>query len=130
MTDLTKIKKPLGMLKKKTRTALIAHNGPIDLYGPLGWAVDRTPIWTPWRTYRAAPTTKPSVDWSALDEKWRFIAVDGDDWAYAHAERPNIYDKQWVVPGGDCFRIDGFLSSYRPGTCDWRDSLIERPEGV
>jgi len=102
MTDLTKIKKPFGLLKKKTQKALMAHDGPIEMYTYSGWSVVNNPLWASSYTYRAAPlpATKPSVDWSALDKKWRFIAVDGDDCAYAHAERPNIYDKQWVVPGG------------------------------
>ena len=132
MTDLTKIKKPLGLLKKKTQKALMAHDGPIEMYTDSGWSVVNNPLWTSSYTYRAAPlpATKPSVDWSALDKKWKFMAMDRKGWIYAYSDRPEIDCQEWATPGGDHINISGLLTSYKPGTCDWRDSLIERPEGV
>ncbi len=69
--------------------------------------------------------TKPSVDWSQIAEPFNWIARDEDGLAYAMTERPEAFTSSWS--GGDYRRIDDLIQSYRPGSCNWRDSLICRP---
>ncbi len=72
-------------------------------------------------------TTKPSVDWSQIAEPFDWIARDQDGRTFAIDKEPAADGANWLAKDARCRRIDGLIPSYRPGTCDWRDSLICRP---
>lgn len=125
--DLTKIYKPFGELDRETKIALFT-----------AW-VDGAQIEYDWGafptlstgfqahyTYRVA-STKPSIDWShvAPQFKWMATDCDGDTWLYD--DQPEILGKIWVYNGSHCIEVDAF-ASFTPGTCDWKDSLVQRPE--
>lgn len=124
--DLTKITSAFGLLDEATQEAMRAHGGPYERFSDGGW-VDIEPRWTQMTVYRVKSKTKPSVDWSVLKKAWRFIARDLGGDAYCYADKPTQGNSGWLR--GVSMRID-HLASYDPGTCDWRDSLVERPEGV
>jgi len=83
---------------------------------------------------RPEPLTKPSFPWELLPPEFRWIVKDSDLRAFAlnyPVKRPDPWPGAcWSRPHASGFiRIDQF-TCYSPGSCDWRDSLVERPEGV
>lgn len=91
-----------------------------------------TPNWN-WDSseYRIAPE-KPSIDWSHVAPEYRFLAVDDDEHGHLYAVKPVARVGDWIdennrnryAPKASAF------ASYKRGDCHWRDSLVERPEGV
>ena len=73
--------------------------------------------------------TKPSIDWNHVHDKFEWIAQDSEGGYWLYEERPDKIDGEWVCSSGDCTSAEGF-SSLIPGTCDWKDSLVARPEGA
>jgi len=136
--DLTQITTPFGLLDDETRATLEAHGGPYEYWNsplsPLQWADVGNPMWNLGAIYRVKPQkpTKPSIDWSHVAPKYKWLARDSNDEAFVYAERPFCEGGYWVWNGGspDPVQVDRLLASYAPGTCDWRDSLVQRPEDV
>lgn len=130
MTDLTKITTPFGLLDAETQAALKAwpHGVEVWISGD-AWADCRRPGWHDRDVYRAkpAPVTKPSIDWSHVAPEWKWLAQNADGSAYIYKETPIVADSVWV--GGELIRVH-HLASFVPGTCDWRDSLVTRPENA
>lgn len=129
--DLTKITAPFGLLDMDTQEALTAHGGPYQVWsGNLFYWYDvKVPFWDSVTVYRVKPQpmTKPSIDWSAIELVWKYLIVDRDDFAWLLESKPQIALNSWVV-SGRMLRVDGVFTSYTPGTCDWKYSLVERPE--
>ena len=74
-------------------------------------------------------TTKPSIDWSQVKDEYKWLSVDANDCAYVSEIEPKLNGSAcWQTPKGAYFKVNG-LVSYSRGTCDWRDSLVKRPEG-
>ena len=69
--------------------------------------------------------TKPSIEWSHVSECFRYLAMDADGRCWLWVTKPAPFQEQWC---GDSLAVkaENFASSI-PGTCDWRDSLVERP---
>ena len=123
--DLTKIDKPFGELDRETKIALFAawvDGSKIEYDGDIIYDIG----WYENCVYRVA-VTKPSIDWSHVAPQFKWMATDdsGETWLYD--DHPEILGKIWVFNGLDCFEIDAF-ASFTPGTCDWKDSLVQRPE--
>lgn len=125
--DLTQINKPFGELDRETKIALftawvdgakIEYDG--DIIYDMGWYENCV--------YRVAPT-KPSIDWSHVAPQFKWMATDADCTTMLYEEKPIEWKTEWGWTGGDCTNIT-CLASFRPGTCDWKDSLVQRPEGV
>jgi hypothetical protein len=97
------------------------------IYTADDWVPSGKPAWN-WAVYdyRVA-VTKPSIDWSVLSEEVVAIATDENGRSWGYRKVPVIEGSHWSGVG--LFRAD-FIASFTPGTCDWRDSLIVRPEGV
>ena len=71
--------------------------------------------------------TKPSIDWSHVKGKYKWLSVDKNGRAYVSEEKPtHIESDFWQIPKKAYFNVNG-LSSYSRGTCNWRDSLVKRP---
>lgn len=96
------------------------------------WTKCSEPAWAwDFYEYRIAekePARPDFMDWSQIHPKYRFFARDEGGSAYIYEKRPGIDTNSdyWHPDGGDCIRIDHFLTSYRPGTTPWNESLIER----
>ena len=126
MTDLTKITTPFGLLDEETQEALRNCDGPWEVFWETQWRLIQKPNWSSAFAYRQTPlpTTYPKIPWEHVDEKWQFWARDesGDGWLYA--DKPKCDCIMWdahVARESDVLKLD-------PGTCDWRDSLVERPK--
>ena len=81
---------------------------------------------------KALKTTKPKIDWAQVSENYRYLARDADGRVFLYAIRPEITTPEWRAPewwsldDGTCADASVF-KSLEVGTCDWRDSLVERP---
>jgi hypothetical protein len=131
--DLTQITTPFGLLDEETRAALQSHGGPWEYFSVHGaWEPSVTPQWHAHCAYRVKPQQpkKPSIDWSHVAPCVVAIARDADGGAYLYAGLPSVsaYCSEWVA-NCDAYAANAF-ASYTPGTCDWRDSLVQRPDDV
>ena len=71
-------------------------------------------------------TTKPSIDWSHVSEDYKYLAMDEDGLHHLYVERPILKPSQWAT--NDLYINAGHFASFIPGTCDWKGSLVKRPE--
>ena len=73
--------------------------------------------------------TKPSINWEHVRSVFKYLAQDEDGSAWLYTKKPasNVYG--WSVPHGECSTVHS-QASYTPGTCDWKDSLIKRPDSA
>ena len=70
--------------------------------------------------------TKPSIDWSHVSSEFNYLVQDSDGEGYLCGEEPACVESGW---GSESHYISaGAFTSYVPGTCDWRGSLVKRPD--
>lgn len=131
--DLTKINVPFGLLDDDTRKRVCDFQP-----GTWEFLSNRKRKWvegigTPhpdWGiTYRAkaTPLTKPSPPWEHLADWVQYVARDEYGGLFGYSDRPNIKIKVWDNDG----RAESLRAlKFDRGTCDWRDSLVKRPEGL
>lgn len=132
--DLTSNMIAHGLLREhypEVAAAMEAHGGPYEMYGHLGWSETTCPTFCPVNTYRVKPQppTKPSIDWSNVAKEYKWLARDGDNTAWLYDEKPDAANRIWLG-NGETHGEAATHASYTPGTCDWRDSLVERPADV
>lgn len=130
MTDLTKITTPYGLLDAETQEALRNCGGPWEFYmgdEKAEWTGLEGPSFYEEYAYRQAPqpVTYPRIPWEHVDEKWQFWARDKSGLSYFFVSTPEIKGSEWLNSGD--IKSLGVLK-LDPGTCDWRDSLMERPK--
>ncbi|NTA27372.1 hypothetical protein [Allorhizobium ampelinum] len=99
-------------------------------YSKASWLRQPDPLWR-WDSceYRIRETPD-TIDWSHVDPSLKWMARDGSGAVYLYDEKPITGSSVFVARGKESCRINGIFSSYRRGTVDWKDSLVERPEGV
>ena len=74
--------------------------------------------------------TKPSIDWSHVKDKYKWLSVNANGSADVYEDEPKVGEcGYWYNPKECGYKVNG-LASYVPGTCDWTDSLVKRPELV
>ena len=71
-------------------------------------------------------TIKPSIDWSHVNENFKWLAMDADGTFHIYTDKPLQGNRQWTT-NLPCTPAVHF-ASFTPGTCDWRDSLVKRPD--
>ena len=72
--------------------------------------------------------TKPSIDWDHVAPKYKYLSEDSEGNAFLSEKEPFIAATDvWGVYSGETAEANGF-ASYVKGTCDWKDSLIKRPD--
>lgn len=102
----------------------------IQAYSPFldEWGTATHPYWARGAAYRIKPIelTKPSINWSHVHEDYMWMATDEDGDSFIFIERPKLGGISWVAPMSEWNTIDCF-TSYKAGTCNWKDSLVERP---
>ena len=70
---------------------------------------------------------KPSINWEHVRDEYKFLAQDANGEVWLYSEEPVISEDHWVVTRELCAYVQ-FYTSYTPGTCDWKDSLVARPK--
>ena len=71
---------------------------------------------------------KPSINWEHVDSKFKYLAEDADGDAFLYEKEPFSTMTAFSNGGGDVAEVFMF-ASYVKGTCDWKESLVKRPEG-
>ena len=71
-------------------------------------------------------TIKPSIDWNHVSKDFRYLVMDADGRCWLWVTKPAPFQEQWCG-GGAAVKAENF-SSFISGTCDWKDSLVKRPE--
>ena len=72
--------------------------------------------------------TKPSVNWEHVSSEFKYLAEDADGGVFLYEDKPYTSTETWMVDNGDLVEAH-ILASYTKGTCDWKESLVKRPEG-
>ena len=70
--------------------------------------------------------TKPSIDWSHVSPEYNYLAQDENGEGYLCGKNPHRMNVTWSMETPN-IRATTF-TSYTPGTCDWKDSLVKRPD--
>ena len=70
--------------------------------------------------------TKPSIDWSHVSPEYNYLAQDSNGEGYLCGKSPHRMSFTWSAET-PYIRATAF-TSYEPGTCDWKDSLVKRPD--
>lgn len=76
-------------------------------------------------------TEKPSIDWDHVAPKYKYLSEDSEGNAFLYEEEPYVASdaSAWYAQSDEIVEADGF-ASYTKGTCDWKDSLIKRPDSA
>ena len=69
--------------------------------------------------------TKPSIDWGHVGEYFQYLAMDSGGNGYLCGKNPHYDNTIWLMEAP--YIPATAFTSYVPGTCDWKDSLVERP---
>ena len=69
--------------------------------------------------------TKPSIEWSHVNAHFKYLAMDADGKCYLYTDKPLQGERQWV--SSLWLAPANHFASLVPGTCDWRDALVKRP---
>ena len=77
---------------------------------------------------KPAPLTKPVIPWDVIKDEFKWAARDeiGSIWVYERKPELKVPVGEWISRA--CHRVLGFELRVDPGTCDWKDSLVERPK--
>ena len=70
-------------------------------------------------------TIKPSINWNHVNDHFKWLAMDADGKFHIYTDKPLQGERQWTT-NLPCTPATHF-ASFVPGTCDWRDSLVKRP---
>jgi hypothetical protein len=128
MIDLTKIKKPFGVLSAKKKKALREYKGTIEVFDGSRWVSVDCPSFFPTCTYRAK-LIKLLPEWPAgLRPEWKWIAMDEDDCVCAYQDKPEKTRRMWSDDKNH-YRIDHLIPISFDGI-PWKQAIIQRPEGV
>jgi hypothetical protein len=76
--------------------------------------------------YRIAPAATPdTIDWSHVAPEFKWMARDSEGQCWLYHTEPKSECCSWYSMD-DVTPADSF-TSYRRGTCGWKDSLVIRP---
>src|SRR5690554_1610547 len=99
--------------------------------GENGWRVieGRLASWN-WdaKEYRIKEPTKPSINWDHVHPDYKWVATDADGENLLNRKEPRAGWYEWV--GGQHWVGACIFKSFIPGDCDWKESLVQRPESV
>ena len=71
-------------------------------------------------------TIKPSIDWSHVSPEYNYLVQDSDGEGYLCGEKPSRVKSGWIAESPSISAST--FTSYTPGTCDWQESLVKRPD--
>lgn len=119
------------ILASDTRFPVVVEfNDKLGCYTPDGkYALNTAQVLFPYPVEVIKKVTKPSINWDHVHSKFKYLAQDADGSAWLYAEKPQInHSSHWSGVLGGHAKAESH-ATYDPGTCDWKDSLIERPTG-
>jgi hypothetical protein len=69
------------------------------------------------------------VGYVMVRDDYNYLSQDANGNAWLYWEKPELSEDHWITTKGECAEANSHVS-YIPGTCDWDDSLVARPEGA
>ena len=107
------------------------ENGEVEFYTSGGHILSNSTKQSlfqyPVKIVQDESATKPSIDWSHVKDKYKWLSVNANGSADVYEDEPKVGEcGYWYNPKECGYKVNG-LASYVPGTCDWKDSLVERP---
>ena len=69
--------------------------------------------------------TKPSIEWSHVSPEYNYLAMDANGRGYLCGKNPHRMGTAWGMEAP--YISATTFTSYEPGTCNWKDSLVKRP---
>ena len=98
---------------------------------PASWKYTEHPSWE-WGEfdYRIAPApalVPDSIDWSHVAPEFRWMARDLSENAFLYTTPPSGLARVWTTRIASYTVNARSFASYKRGTVDWKDSLVERP---
>ena len=118
------------ILASATRFPLVVEfNGKLECYTLDGkYVINDAQTLFPHPVEIVKKVVKPSINWDHVHGKYNYLAADDMGNAWLYGKEPTIDDDggYWDVELGELALADTH-ASYIPGTCDWKDSLVERP---
>lgn len=78
--------------------------------------------------YRTRPR-QLVIPWEHIKPECKWAAMDADGEVYLYPEKPEDDCDQWLPVEDDAIKANDVLDIDTAGI-DWRDSLVQRPEGV
>lgn len=121
--------KPFGQLPIEERVAIFrAHQEGtrIEVYSFPHWFNCIHPTWSLGAIYRIAPEPS-SINWDHVAPKWVALAMDDDGEWYLCTEVPYKKERFWDATDGADWIAPELFASFKPGTCDWTESLVLHP---
>ena len=94
------------------------------------WTVVETPAWYECAEYRVK-VTYPSIDWSQVHSDVIAVTRQKNNDVRYYTSAPTMNNGEWFYNRKDIsIYVPKILvpTHYNPGTCDWQESLIVRPE--
>ena len=102
------------------------NNGRTCVYTSDGkYCADSNVTLFPYPVEIVKAVTKPSIDWSHVSEDFQYLAMDSGGLHHLFAEKPEPIVVEWTTHA--LYIYAEHFASLIPGTCDWRDSLVKRP---
>ena len=75
---------------------------------------------------------KPSINWEHVDSKFKYLAEDPCGAAFVYEEKPFVAEAGWAAFSSKGEHVEVaevyMFASYVKGICDWKESLVKRPE--
>lgn len=90
------------------------------------WIYTRTPNWLKGRKYRIAKT-QMTVPWDILISDIQWVFKDNQGKVYGSIEKPLMDNLEYSADYRMVIPI-WLLKGFNAGTCNWSDSLIQRPQ--
>ena len=132
MTDLTKNKKALGLLKLEDIHRIeAAPKEEVLFFDGMNWGPCKQRYLSLHFTYRLKPQelTKPSPPWELLSDWVKYVARDKGGVLWGFDSEPYVEGSIWVLDFSEEAEASDLMPlKIDPGTCDWRDSLVKRPD--
>lgn len=93
------------------------------------WMYVQSPVWD-WNAYDYRIAQIPdSIDWSHVNPEFKFMARSVTGEVFLFRSKPIVvYGHYWAVRDSSISCNAKNLASYKQGTVDWKDSLVERPD--
>ena len=108
------------------RVVALFNNGRTCIYTTEGkYSVDGNVTLFPYPIEVIKSVTKPSIDWDHVSKDFQYLAMDSGGLHHLFVEKPEPIAMEWTSHA--LYILAEHFASFIPGTCDWRDSLVKRP---
>ena len=113
-----------GFLKHKDVLNAWLNGADIEYKKTDCWDTTNNPRWRSDIEYRIKETPD-TIDWSHVHPDYNWMARGPNGATFFSEIQPALEAVNWVVHINGSTSAKG-VASYKRGTCDWKDSLVER----